>query len=155
MATAALCRGALRRSAAPLTLGLSTGLFLAHRQRQRHPMRLDAVPAPRRSSPVSSGTVNESEEWLNPEVIRQLSGGSLAGFLAGLVVSVFSKTLVLLTGLAIVSVQVASRWGVDLLGLLRIRQRIESSRVLSALQKNPTFKLAFGTTFALAAFMHF
>jgi hypothetical protein len=50
---------------------------------------------------------------------------------------------------------VASRWGVDLLSALKIRQRIESSRVLSALEKNPTFKLAFGTTFALAAFMHF
>lgn len=96
-------------------------------------------------------------------------------------VSVFSKTLVLLTGLAIVTVQVsgpflygitcarvlgsgpprnrlsqvASRWGVDLLATLKIRQRMESSRVLSALNKNPTFKLAFGTTFALAAFMHF
>lgn len=45
--------------------------------------------------------------------------------------------------------------GVDLLAMLKIRQRIESSRVLSALNKNPTFKLAFGTTFALAAFMHF
>lgn len=51
--------------------------------------------------------------------------------------------------------QVASRWGVDLLSVLKIRQRIESSRVLAALNKNPTFKLAFGTTFALAAFMHF
>lgn len=155
MATATLCRGALRRTAAPLTLGLSSGLFLAHRQHQRHPVRLDALPASRSSSPATSRSVAESEEWLDPEMIRQLSGGSLAGFLAGLVVSVFSKTLVLLTGLAIVTVQVASRWGVDLLATLKIRQRMESSRVLSALNKNPTFKLAFGTTFALAAFMHF
>ncbi|KAK7717297.1 hypothetical protein SLS64_002787 [Diaporthe eres] len=155
MATATLCRGALRRTAAPLTLGLSSGLFLAHRQHQRHPVRLDALPASRPSSPATSRSVAESEEWLDPEMIRQLSGGSLAGFLAGLVVSVFSKTLVLLTGLAIVTVQVASRWGVDLLATLKIRQRMESSRVLSALNKNPTFKLAFGTTFALAAFMHF
>ncbi|KAI7787622.1 fun14 family protein [Diaporthe eres] len=155
MATATLCRGALRRTAAPLTLGLSSGLFLAHRQHQRHPVRLDALPASRPSSPATSRSVAESEEWLDPELIRQLSGGSLAGFLAGLVVSVFSKTLVLLTGLAIVTVQVASRWGVDLLAMLKIRQRIDSSRVLSALNKNPTFKLAFGTTFALAAFMHF
>lgn len=155
MATATLCRGALRRTAAPLTIGLSSGLFLAHRQHQRHPVRLDALPASRPSSPATSRSVAESEDWLDPEMIRQLSGGSLAGFLAGLVVSVFSKTLVLLTGLAIVTVQVASRWGVDLLATLKIRQRMESSRVLSALNKNPTFKLAFGTTFALAAFMHF
>lgn len=79
MATAALCRGALRRSAAPLTLGLSTGLFLAHRQHQRRPMRLDALPASRPSSPATSRAVADSEDWLDPEVIRQLSGGSLAG----------------------------------------------------------------------------
>lgn len=81
MATAALCRGALRRSAAPLTLGLSTGLLLAHRQHQRHPVRLDALSSSRPSSPATSKVVAESEDWLDPEVIRQLSGGSLAGMM--------------------------------------------------------------------------
>ncbi|KUI65495.1 hypothetical protein VM1G_00935 [Cytospora mali] len=152
MATIALCRGALRRSAAPVTLGLSTGLFLANRQR---PMRLDAMPASRSSSPAVERIAAESEGWLDPEIIKQLSGGSLAGFLTGIAISVFSKTLVLLTGVAIVAIQVASRWGVDLLGMLKLRQRIEASRVLSSLNRNPTFKLAFGSTFALAAFMQF
>lgn len=152
MATIALCRGALRRSAAPITLGLSTGLFLANRQR---PMRLDALSTSRSSSPATERIAAQSDDWLDPEIIKQLSGGSLAGFLTGLVVSVFSKTLVLLTGVAIVAIQVASRWGVDLLGMLRLRQRIEASRVLSSLNRNPTFKLAFGSTFALAAFMQF
>lgn len=103
-----------------------------------------------------------------------------AGFLSGVLVSIFSKTLVLLTGVAIVVVQVsplfnsisvhtgdaqflmvcvgkklASRYGVDILGMLEIRQRVESSRVLTALSRHPSFKLAFGTTFALAAFMQF
>lgn len=99
------------------------------------------------------------------------------GFLTGVLVSIFSKTLVLLTGIAIVVVQVsfhfagmgpkhtreeslmkqqvAGRNGIDVLGMLRLRQRVESSRVLSALSRNPTFKVAFGTTFALAAFMQF
>lgn len=99
-----------------------------------------------------------------------------------MLVSVFSKTVVLLTGVAIVVVQVsflsaspctgirrtfadgslmgrqqqmASRYGVDILGMLKLRQRVESSRILSALSRNPSFKLAFGTTFALAAFMQF
>lgn len=79
MAAATLCRSALRRSAAPLTLGLSTGLLLAHRQHQRHPIRLDALPASRPNSPATNRAVAESEDWLDPEVIRQLSGGSLAG----------------------------------------------------------------------------
>lgn len=76
MATIALCRGAVRRSAAPVVLGLSTGLFLANRQR---PMRLDAMPASQSSSPATERIVAQSEEWLNPEIIKQLSGGSLAG----------------------------------------------------------------------------
>lgn len=82
MATATLCRAALRRTAAPLTLGLSTGLVLAHRQHQRQPIRLDALPgssSPGSSSPAMSRAAAESEDWLDPELIRQLSGGSLAG----------------------------------------------------------------------------
>ncbi|KAJ4391329.1 hypothetical protein N0V93_004946 [Gnomoniopsis smithogilvyi] len=154
MATMTLCRGALRRHAVPLTLSISTGMFLTSRQQ---PIRLDAMQASksRSPSPAASRAVEESKEWLNPDVIRQLSGGSLAGFVTGVLVSFFSKTLVLLTGIAIVAIQVASRNGIDLLGMLKIRQKVESSRVLSALSKNATFKMAFGTTFALAAFMQF
>lgn len=155
MATIALVRGALRRHAVPATLALSSGLYLASRQ---PPMRMDALPARSSSSsppPAPPRIVEETAGWLDPEIIRQLSGGSLAGFMAGVLVSIFSKTLVLLTGIAIVVVQVAGRHGIDVLGMLRLRQRVESSRVLSALSRNPTFKVAFGTTFALAAFMQF
>lgn len=77
MATRALCRGGLRRHALPLTLSMSAGLFLASRQK---PIRLDAMPAASRSSsPVVDRAAAESEDWLNPDVIKQLSGGSLAG----------------------------------------------------------------------------
>ncbi|CAN8097181.1 unnamed protein product [Discula destructiva] len=154
MATVALCRGALRRHAVPLGLSLSTGVFLIGRQR---PIRLDALSTTSSSSPAPAAAraLEESKEWLDPEMIRQLSGGSLAGFVTGILVSFFSKTLVLLTGIAIVAIQVASRNGIDLLNMLKIRQKVESSQVLSALSKNATFKVAFGTTFALAAFMQF
>lgn len=79
MATIALVRGALRRHAVPTTLALSSGLYLASRQR---PIRLDALPARSSSSsppPAPPRVVEETAGWLNPEVIRQLSGGSLAG----------------------------------------------------------------------------
>ncbi|PSR94590.1 hypothetical protein BD289DRAFT_451209 [Coniella lustricola] len=154
MATIALCRGALRRNAIPLTLTMSTGAVLASRQR---PMRMDGLSGTPTSSasPTIERAEVKSNEWLSPAVIKQLSQGSLAGFLAGVLVSVFSKTLVLVTGIAIVAIQLASRNGVDLLGMLKLRERVQSSRVLSALEKNPTFKVAFGTTFALAAFMQF
>lgn len=135
MATIALCRGALRRHAAPLTLGLSASLFLVSRQ---PPMRLDAVSArPISQQPSSIIAESKSEGWLSPEFVKQLSGGSLTGqrlqkpskrerslarsaardldetltsvftgFLTGLLISVFSKTLVLVCGICIVAIQV-------------------------------------------------
>lgn len=82
MATIALCRGALARHAVPLALGTSAGVFFALRQQQQQPIRLDALPFYSSSSSSSSRSVSpavEPEGWLSPEVIRQLSGGSLAG----------------------------------------------------------------------------
>jgi hypothetical protein len=49
--------------------------------------------------------------------------------------------------------QVAARYGIDVVGSLRIRKR--TSRILTALYENPALKLSFGATFALSAFMHF
>lgn len=43
---------------------------------------------------------------LNPRAVRQISLGSVLGIMAGLGVSVFSKTLAVLIGLGIVCVQV-------------------------------------------------
>ena len=51
--------------------------------------------------------------------------------------------------------QVAARYGIDVVGSLKLRKRLESSRILTALRYNPTFKIAFGVTFALSAFMSF
>jgi hypothetical protein len=89
---------------------------------------------------------------------------------------VFSKTLVLLIGIGIVSIQVicycyskprryllittdfpqvASHYGLDLVKHLKLKNRVESSRILTALRYNPAFKIAFGVTFALSAFMSF
>ena len=49
---------------------------------------------------------DKKEEFLSPELMKQLSGGSVTGFLSGVLVSVFSRTLVLLLGLGVVVVQV-------------------------------------------------
>lgn len=131
MATLHLCRAALRRNAVPLSLGLTSGLILLNRQQ---PMRLDAIPPP--SIPINqrqySGSPSPRKERLDAEVIKQLSGGSLSGthhsrnfvsllttylthlkpgFLTGLLVSVFSKTLVLLIGIGIVFIQVRVQTG--------------------------------------------
>jgi hypothetical protein len=98
MATRTLCRAALRRNAVPFTLSLSTGLFLAHHNTTQHPIRLDTFsswsspfgrggrstpPPPPVSSDSRRPQEKEKEEeedgFLNAEVIKQLSSGSLAG----------------------------------------------------------------------------
>jgi len=51
--------------------------------------------------------------------------------------------------------QIASRYGINLVDMLKLRKRIDSSKILRSLNKNPMFKLSFGVTFALAAFASF
>ncbi|KAI1189879.1 hypothetical protein F5B17DRAFT_148953 [Nemania serpens] len=92
---------------------------------------------------------------LDPDVMKQLSGGCVAGFLSGVVVAVFSRTLVLILGLSVVLLQVAARYGIDIVNQLRLKQRLGKSRVLAALEKDPVFKLSFGLFFALSAFAKF
>ncbi|KAI1162348.1 hypothetical protein F5B18DRAFT_652824 [Nemania serpens] len=92
---------------------------------------------------------------LDPDVMRQLSGGCVAGFLSGVVVALFSRTLVLLLGASVVLLQVAARYGIDIVNQLRLKQRLGKSRVLAAMEKDPMFKLSFGLFFALSAFAKF
>ncbi|SPQ22716.1 1047f1b0-af9d-4b11-a04a-92d9d6015c09 [Thermothielavioides terrestris] len=94
-------------------------------------------------------------ELLDAETVKELSGGSLAGFFAGLLVSVFSKTLVLLAGIAMLVIQAAARNGIDLVAYLKLKDRVKSSRVLAALNQHAAFKLSFALAFSLSAFMSF
>ena len=119
MATLLMARSALRRNMIPMSLGLTASLMVASRQR---PVRLDErIPAT--SRPVSTGP----KDNLNPDIIKQLSSGSIAGtapshlqsvgwsltqptgFVTGVVISFFSKTLVFLAGIAIVAIEVGLR----------------------------------------------
>ncbi len=136
MTSLPFCRAAFRRNALPLGIGLTSGLVLLHRQ---PPMRFDAlsnshIATSRRPFSESPGP-RQRKDRLNPEVIKQLSSGSLTGmhyfpfsrrhitpvthfcegFITGLVVSVFSKTLVLLIGLGIIFIQVLLPEGLALI----------------------------------------
>jgi len=62
---------------------------------------------------------------------------------------------VLLAGITIVLVQVASRYGINLVDELKLRDRVRSSRILSALNEHAAFKLSFGTAFVLSSFVSF
>lgn len=92
---------------------------------------------------------------LNPGAVKQLSGGSIVGLCCGLLVSTFSKSLALLLGLMVVGVQVASSYGIHIIPYNRLQKYVTSIDLRSAVQDNVAFKLSFGTTFALAAFMEF
>ncbi|KAK6833059.1 hypothetical protein PG990_002133 [Apiospora arundinis] len=167
MSALLLSRTALRRTAllgTGLSFSLGTAVAL---QEHRRPLRMDALSVPRpftsQSSEKSPAAATKAKGGLDPDMLRQLSGEVLAliiilshkGFLAGLLVSVFSKTLVLLLGISVVIVQVAARYGVDLVDQLRVKQRVKNSRVLEALRKDPAFKLSFGFFFAASAFLRF
>ncbi|KAI0849351.1 hypothetical protein F5Y00DRAFT_65548 [Daldinia vernicosa] len=128
-------------------VGLSLGTSMATFRQPK--LRMDARDTPR---PMSS---RPTKERLDPDLLKQLSGGSITGFISGLLISVFSRTLVLLIGLTVVVVQVASRYGLDLVQQLKVKQRLGNSRILAALEKNPAFTLSFGLFFAMSAFMQF
>jgi len=70
-------------------------------------------------------------------------------------VSTFSKTLAILIGLGVVAVQVLSSYGINVIPYGKLQKYVTSIDLRSAVQDNVAFKISFGTTFALAAFMRF
>ncbi len=51
--------------------------------------------------------------------------------------------------------KVAASYGIDLAQEFRLKEKLASSKILSALRKDTPFKLSFGITFAMSAFMRF
>ncbi|KAL1839948.1 hypothetical protein VTJ49DRAFT_992 [Mycothermus thermophilus] len=146
------------RPSARLALSLTTGGLLATLHQQR-PLKLDtwlsSSPATQQARPFATGENPRRRGEAFGEVVRELSMGSVSGFVAGLLVSVFSKTLVLLAGIGMVVVQVAAKSGIDLVAYLKLKERASVSRILAALNRHAAFKLSFGLAFALSAFMSF
>ncbi|KAH9221872.1 hypothetical protein DL95DRAFT_327292 [Leptodontidium sp. 2 PMI_412] len=153
----------LRPLIRPQTLGLGLGLsYLTHQTlfRQR-PYRMDspgsaAPQLPSQDSYVRNAKVPVVKEGrLNEKAVRQISSGSIIGLCAGLAVSTFSRSLALILGLLVVGVQYASNHGVNIIPYNRLQKYVTSIDLRSAVQDNVAFKISFGTTFALAAFMQF
>jgi hypothetical protein len=89
-------------------------------------------------------------------------------------VSTFSKSLALLIGLLVVGMQVinlfllslleeshidtlqwAASCGINVLPYSKLQRYVTNLDLRSAMQDNVAFKLSFGTTLTVAAFMHF
>jgi len=148
----------------PQALGLGLGLSLAtyHTLYHQRAIRLDASPSSSASILSGEGYRRNAEVpvmrngGLNKRAVRQISSGSIIGLCAGLVVSTFSRPLAIVLGLLIVGVQYASsQFGINLIPYNRLQRYVTSIDLRSAVQDNVAFKISFGTTFALAAFMQF
>jgi len=146
----------LRPLLRPRTLGLGLGVSIAafHTIKQR-PARLDSAGGSSRGVEEHFQSPVPSQRWMGRRTARQISSGSIIGLCAGLVTSTFSRSLALLLGVIVASIQWAASLGVDILPYKRIQQYVTSIDVKSAIQDDPAFKIAFGTSFALAAFVHF
>ncbi|QPH17082.1 hypothetical protein C2857_001856 [Epichloe festucae Fl1] len=117
----------------------------------RRPMvQLDARPVANRTDRTSSAPNRNS--FLTQDNIRQVSSGSVAGFLAGFATALLSQTLVIIGSVIAISFYVSSRYGLDLSRLLRLDRVPAVSAIYRAGMKNPWFTSAFALTYVLAAF---
>ncbi|PBP17062.1 hypothetical protein BUE80_DR012243 [Diplocarpon rosae] len=178
-----LLRPLLRPQALGLGLGLSS--YLSYHASNQRPLRLDSSSSRSSILSSDSYQRNAKvplvkEGRLNARAVRQISAGSVVGYgreerrgrscrvgniaadertllglCAGLAVSTFSRSLALIFGLLVVGVQYASNHGINLVPYERLQKLVTRIDLRSAIHDNVAFKISFGTTFALAAFMHF
>jgi hypothetical protein len=140
----------IRKAARLLAAGIGPAICTSMVYSLRSPViRLDSdhTTTPTHRSPPTI------ETKLSPRMVQQLSSGSLAGFCAGLVVAVFSRTLVILGTLFAFTILVASRYGLDLPQVLGVKRFVKGSPWWATIEQKPWFTASFTTTFALAAFV--
>ena len=104
-----------------LCLGFSTAFLLSQQAILRPRLAYCDSPSPiaRPSSPVSEGLHSYTRDAKvpifldggrpNPAAYRQISAGSILGLVGGMAVSMFSRTLAIVLGLAVMGVQVSKQ----------------------------------------------
>ena len=127
-------------------LPLSTGALLtAHASSQlRRPILLDAAPRATLEQRARSHPV------ISARTARQISAGSIAGVLTGVAISTFSKSLAVLIGVIIVTIQALESRGIHLVPYQWLGRKMTSID-WDWLKRNRPFKLAFGATIGLAS----
>ncbi|KAF5879540.1 uncharacterized protein Bfra_006749 [Botrytis fragariae] len=133
-------------------LGLTSYTSYTLLQSHRFPARLDSVSSPL-SKNGNAPIIKKGAAW-----IRRLTPTNTkptTGLGAGLAVSTFSRSLALIIGLMVVGIQWASSHGLDIVPTDRIQRYIKHVNLRSLVEENVAFKVSFGTTFAMAAFMRF
>lgn len=147
----------LRPVLRPHTFGLGMGLssFATFAMLKQQPLRMDSRMLSSGPQRPEAKTPILKNGQLNPRAVRQITSGSITGLVAGLAVSTFSKPLTLLIGLFIIAIQWAAGHGINVLPYDRLQRYVTSINLRSAFQDNVAFKLSFGMTFAMTAFMQF
>ncbi|QUC19625.1 uncharacterized protein UV8b_03866 [Ustilaginoidea virens] len=103
-----------------------------------------------RPSTTPRTTVQRS--GFSTSVIRQISSGSLAGCLTGLLAAMLSKTLIFIGSLIALSLHISSRFHRGFSYMPRISRLLGSSTIYQAGVENPWFTSSFAVAFALATF---
>ncbi|KAL7929460.1 hypothetical protein V8C35DRAFT_315309 [Trichoderma chlorosporum] len=130
-----------------ISTGVCYGAFAANSS-----VRFDS----RQKSPptTSQPAAKPSESLLSPRIIRQISAGSIVGFGTGLLVSLFSRTLVFIGGAMAAFYHLASSYGLSLPGIVYSRKFLTDKVPLFKYGTgNGWFLASFGLTFILAAFV--
>ncbi|KAF8427248.1 hypothetical protein EV426DRAFT_714846 [Tirmania nivea] len=102
-------------------------------------------PAPRPPPPTAIKTT------FNPVHYRQLSSGSFMGLFAGLAVARFSRTLAVIVGLLVCTVEFLAFKGIHIIPYQRLEKWLGKINYKSVILDNIAFKIAFGAAFATAA----
>ena len=81
---------------------------------------------------------------------------SAPGLLSGLTISLFSKPLALLLGLAFLGIHTAEKQlGISIIPYNTLQKYVTSVDLRSAVQDNAALKISFGVMFALSGFASF
>lgn len=144
---------ALRYSRRLLFGGIGTGVCYGAFAANASTIRFDSRQKQSAAAPTQYAA-KPVEPLSSPEIIRQISSGSVVGFATGLVVSVFSRTLVLLGGVLTACYHLASSYGLPLPRFLNFPKYLaERIPLLSHRTRNGWFVASFILTFVLSAFV--
>ncbi|PTB61820.1 hypothetical protein BBK36DRAFT_1173060 [Trichoderma citrinoviride] len=141
----------IRYSRRLLLGGIGTGVCYGAFVASSNPVRFDS----RQKSPSTPAQLADTsrEPRLSPRIIRQVSAGSIIGFGTGLVVSIFSRTLVFIGGVLAACYQLASSYGPGLPSIVSSHKFLtDNFPFLKVGTGNGWFVASFSLTFILAAF---
>ena len=93
-------------------------------------------------------------ERILPLSVSQLTHSQ--GLVSGLTISLFSKTLALLLGLAFLGIHTAEKQlGISIIPYNTVQKYVKGVDLRSAVQDNAALKVSFGVMFALSGFASF